>query len=89
MELDKLTDFLSKNKTIKIEISGHTDDVGSDSENMALSQRRAQSVQYYLQQAGIAADRILAKGYGETKPMAPNDSDENRQKNRRIEWRIL
>ena len=89
VELDKLTDFLSKNKNIKIEISGHTDDVGSDTENMALSQRRAQSVQYYLQQSGIAADRILAKGYGETKPMAPNDSDENRQKNRRIEWRIL
>ncbi len=89
VELDKLSDFLHKNKTIKIEISGHTDDVGSDTENMALSQRRAQSVQYYLQQSGIAADRILAKGYGETKPMAPNDSDENRQKNRRIEWRIL
>ncbi|MCF0068848.1 OmpA family protein [Dyadobacter sp. CY261] len=89
VELDKLGDFLNKNKTIKIEISGHTDDVGSDTENMALSQRRAQSVQYYLQQSGIAADRILAKGYGETKPMTPNDSDEDRQKNRRIEWRIL
>lgn len=89
VELDKLTDFLHKNKAIKIEISGHTDDVGSDTENMALSQRRAQSVQYYLHQSGIAAERILAKGYGETKPMAPNDSDENRQKNRRIEWRIL
>nr|WP_295924623.1 OmpA family protein [uncultured Dyadobacter sp.] len=89
VELDKLSDFLHKNKTIKIEISGHTDDVGSDTENMALSQRRAQSVQYYLQQSGIAADRILAKGYGETTPKAPNDSDENRQKNRRIEWRIL
>lgn len=89
VELDKLTDFLHKNKTIKIEISGHTDDVGSDTENMALSQRRAQSVQYYLQQSGIAADRILAKGYGETTPTAPNDSEENRQKNRRIEWRIL
>lgn len=89
VELDKLSDFLNKNKTVKIEISGHTDDVGSDTENTALSQRRAQSVQYYLQQSGIAADRILAKGYGETKPMAPNDSDENRQKNRRIEWRIL
>lgn len=89
VELDKLSDFLHKNKTIKIEISGHTDDVGSDTENMALSQRRAQSVQYYLQQSGIATDRILAKGYGETKPVAPNDSDENRQKNRRIEWRVL
>lgn len=89
VELDKLSDFLTKNKSIHIEISGHTDDVGSDTENMALSQRRAQSVQYYLQQSGIAADRILAKGYGETQPVAPNNSDENRQHNRRIEWRIL
>lgn len=89
VELDKLSDFLHKNRTIKIEIAGHTDDIGSDSENIALSQRRAQSVQYYLQQSGIAAERILAKGYGETSPVAPNDSDKNRQKNRRIEWRIL
>ncbi|GGB87833.1 cell envelope biogenesis protein OmpA [Dyadobacter sediminis] len=88
VELKKMADFLTDNKTVQIEISGHTDDVGSDSENMELSRRRAQSVQQYLQQSGIAAERILAKGYGETKPVAPNDSQENRQKNRRIEWRI-
>lgn len=88
VELKKMVDFLTDNKTVAIEISGHTDDVGSDTENMELSRRRAQSVQHYLQQSGIAADRILAKGYGETKPVTPNDSQENRQKNRRIEWRI-
>jgi outer membrane protein OmpA-like peptidoglycan-associated protein len=89
VELNKMSEFLTKNKTIKIEISGHTDDVGSDTENMELSRKRAQSVQEYLHQSGIAADRISAKGYGETQPVAPNDSEQNRQKNRRIEWRIL
>jgi outer membrane protein OmpA-like peptidoglycan-associated protein len=89
VELNKMIEFLTKNKAIKIEISGHTDDVGSDSENMELSRKRAQSVQEYLHQSGIAADRISAKGYGETQPVAPNDSEQNRQKNRRIEWRIL
>ncbi|MCE7070729.1 OmpA family protein [Dyadobacter sp. CY327] len=89
VELGKMVDFLNKNKTVKIEISGHTDDVGSDTENMELSRRRAQSVQQYLQQSGVVADRITFKGYGETQPVAANDSQENRQKNRRIEWRIL
>jgi outer membrane protein OmpA-like peptidoglycan-associated protein/tetratricopeptide (TPR) repeat protein len=89
VELGKMVDFLGKNKSIKIEISGHTDDVGSDTENMELSRRRAQSVQQYLHESGVAADRITFKGYGETQPVAANDSDENRQKNRRIEWRIL
>ncbi|KAA0988711.1 OmpA family protein [Dyadobacter aurulentus] len=89
VELDKMVDFLNRNKTIKIEISGHTDDVGSDAENMELSKRRAQSVQEYLHKSGIVTERTSSKGYGETKPVASNDSDENRQKNRRIEWRIL
>ncbi|NIJ54999.1 OmpA family protein [Dyadobacter arcticus] len=89
VELDKMADFLNRNKAIKIEISGHTDDVGSDSENLELSKRRAQSVQQYLHKSGIGDERIVAKGYGETKPVAPNDSELSRQKNRRIEWRIL
>ena len=89
VELGKMVDFLVKNKSVKIEISGHTDDVGSDTENMELSRRRAQSVQQYLQQSGIHAERITFKGYGETQPVAANDSQENRQKNRRIEWMIL
>lgn len=88
VELNKMVDFLNQNKTIKIEISGHTDDVGSDKENLDLSKRRAQSVQDYLNKAGIAAERMSAKGYGETKPVVSNDSELNRQKNRRIEWKI-
>ena len=88
VELDKMVDFLNQNKTIKIEISGHTDDVGSDKENLELSKRRAQSVGAYLTKTGIAAERLSAKGYGETKPVATNDSEPNRQKNRRIEWKI-
>jgi tetratricopeptide (TPR) repeat protein len=89
VELDKMADFLTRNKTIRIEISGHTDDVGSDTENLELSKRRAQAVQEYLHKSGISADRISARGYGETKPVASNDLEANRQKNRRIEWRIL
>jgi outer membrane protein OmpA-like peptidoglycan-associated protein len=89
VELDKMVDFLVHNKTVRIEISGHTDDVGSDTGNLDLSKRRAQSVQEYLKESGITADRIFSIGYGESKPVALNDSDINRQKNRRIEWRIL
>ena len=89
VELNKMVDFLNKNKTIKIEISGHTDDVGSDTENMELSRKRALSVQQYLHKSGVSADRISSMGYGETKPVAANDSETNRQMNRRIEWRIL
>ncbi len=89
VELDKMVDFLVHNKSVRIEISGHTDDVGSDTGNLELSKRRAQSVQEYLKKSGITADRISSLGYGESKPVALNDSDTNRQKNRRIEWRIL
>jgi outer membrane protein OmpA-like peptidoglycan-associated protein len=89
VELDKMIEFLNRNKAISIEISGHTDDVGSDTENMELSRRRAQSVQQYLHKSGIAQERILSKGYGETRPVTSNDSESNRQKNRRIEWRVL
>ncbi|MEO6286544.1 MAG: OmpA family protein [Dyadobacter sp.] len=89
VELNKMVDFLNKNRAIKIEISGHTDDVGSDTENMELSRRRALSVQQYLHKSGVGAERISSKGYGETKPVANNDSETNRQLNRRIEWRIL
>ena len=88
VELDKLIDFLNQNKAVRIEISGHTDDVGSDKENLELSKRRAQSVEEYLQKTGIAKERLSAIGYGETKPVVGNDSEPNRQRNRRIEWRI-
>lgn len=89
VELHKLVLFLAQNKSVKIEISGHTDDVGSDQENLILSKKRATSVQNYLIHSGISPDRITAVGHGKNKPVVINDSDENRQKNRRIEWRIL
>jgi len=77
------------NENIIVEISGHTDDVGSASTNKVLSQRRADSVRFWLISKGIAPDRIIAKGYGEDFPRVPNDSEENRRINRRIEFKRL
>lgn len=80
---------------IIVEISSHTDSVGTDQSNMILSQNRAQSVVNYLIQKGISKDRLVAKGYGESKPIAPNsnpdgsDNPEGRQKNRRTEFRVI
>lgn len=89
VELEKLVTFLAINKEIKIEISGHTDDIGSDKDNLTLSQKRADAVTDFLKQKGIGPDRLTSKGYGETKPQVPNTTDDNRKINRRIEWRIL
>ncbi|MDX5437825.1 MAG: OmpA family protein, partial [Pontibacter sp.] len=88
-ELNKLIAFMQQNPQVQIEISGHTDDVGSDQANKLLSERRAQSVANYLASSGISKSRIRFVGHGETKPVAPNTSDENRQLNRRIEMRVL
>ncbi|WP_431437164.1 OmpA family protein [Chitinophaga caseinilytica] len=88
-ELDKLVDFLRENATLQVEISGHTDNVGSDADNLLLSQNRAKSVVDYLAQHGIAATRLKAKGYGETKPLESNDSDAGRAQNRRTELKII
>ncbi|WP_299708374.1 OmpA family protein [uncultured Pontibacter sp.] len=88
-ELDKLITFMQQNPTIRIEISGHTDDVGSDANNKLLSERRAKSVADYLRSNSVPKDRITSVGHGETKPVKPNTSDENRSQNRRIEMRVL
>lgn len=88
-ELDKLVTFLQQNPKVKIEISGHTDNVGSDQANQVLSARRAKSVVDYLASHGISKERFRHKGYGETRPVKPNKSEEDRQMNRRIEMRIL
>ena len=72
-----------------IEISGHTDNVGNDQSNQILSQKRAQAVSDYLVQLGIAPSRITIVGYGETKPVADNNTEEGRQLNRRVEIRFL
>lgn len=74
---------------IVVEISGHTDDVGSSASNKRLSQRRADAVRFWLISKGIEPERIIAIGYGEDYPIVPNDSDINRRKNRRIEFKRI
>lgn len=88
-ELDKLTELLTNNPSMKIEISSHTDSKGSDDYNLKLSQARAQSVVDYLIGKGIKPERMTAKGYGESSPRATNDTEEGRQQNRRTEFKIL
>ena len=88
-ELEKLLQVLKSNSKMKIEISGHTDAVGGDSDNMMLSNNRANSVMNYLLGKGISKDRLSAKGYGETKFIAPNDTEEGKQLNRRVEFVVL
>lgn len=80
--------FLRENPTITVAIQGHTDDVGDDAQNLALSEARAKGVKDYLVSQGIDAERLSAKGYGETKPKVPNTSDLNRAKNRRTDFVI-
>ncbi len=70
---------------VNVEVAGYTDSVGTDEYNMDLSQRRAEAVRAYLIGKGVAADRLIAKGYGESQPVADNDSEEGRFKNRRVE----
>ena len=72
-----------------MELAGHTDDVGNDNYNLKLSSERAESVRKALIADGIEETRLTAKGYGATKPMVPNDSDENRALNRRTEMIII
>ena len=88
VELNKLVVLLNKNPQRKIEVGGHTDDVGDDAMNLALSQKRADAVKRYLVSAGVVENRVTAKGYGETQPTVPNDSEANRAKNRRTDFVI-
>lgn len=74
---------------IIVEISGHTDDVGSSSSNQKLSQKRADSVRFWLIEKGVEPDRIIAKGYGEEFPRVPNDSPDHKRMNRRIEFKRI
>jgi len=88
-ELDRTVKFLKNNPTVEIEVLGHTDNVGSDTYNLALSKARAASVRKYIQSKGIAESRVISKGFGESQPQASNDTEEGRQINRRVEFRIL
>ncbi len=89
VELDYLVDLLLKNPSISIEVGGHTDSVGSDEDNRVLSEKRAESVVNYLLSKGLEANRLKWKGYGETMPIAGNDSDEGRALNRRTEIKVI
>jgi outer membrane protein OmpA-like peptidoglycan-associated protein len=88
-ELDSLVAFLKKHSEIRMGISGHTDDVGSDTANLDLSERRAQAVQQYLLKQGIPVEQTRAKGFGETKPVTDNLTEVGRQANRRVECVVL
>jgi len=72
-----------------MEIQGHTDNVGDDAQNMALSQARADAVRQWFIDHGIAADRLIAKGYGETQPVADNATPDGQAQNRRVEFKLL
>ena len=86
--LDEVAQALKDNPTIKVEIQGHTDSQGSDRSNLKLSQRRADSVRRYLIKKDVTSDRMVAKGYGESVPIADNRTSEGRAQNRRVEFVI-
>jgi OOP family OmpA-OmpF porin len=88
-ELDKVVRFLTENPSIKVEISGHTDDTGTVSHNQTLSLKRAQAVVAYLTAHGIPKERLIQVGHGSTRPLKPNDTEEHKQANRRIEFRVM
>ncbi|QJD98169.1 OmpA family protein [Mucilaginibacter robiniae] len=87
--LEKLMDFMKLNPAVRIEIAGYTDNVGNDQVNLILSGNRAKAVYQYLITHGVAADRLVYKGYGKLQPIAPNTTEENRSQNRRTEFKII
>jgi len=88
-ELENLIKLMNDNPNIKIEISGHTDNIGSAAYNQKLSESRAKAVVDYLIEHGIERSRLSYRGYGFDKPIAPNDTEEGRQLNRRVEFKII
>ncbi len=87
--LNDLVDYLKRKPNERIEIGGHTDNVGSDAKNLVLSLERAKSIVAYLTAQGIENNRLVAKGYGAEEPIEENTTEEGRQKNRRTEVKIL
>ncbi len=88
-ELNRLKKLLEDNPLLRIQLNGHTDNVGSDTDNLSLSDARARAVYTYLVENGIDALRLSSKGFGETKPIDTNDTDEGRQNNRRTEFEVV
>jgi len=87
-ELDRLVRIMKDNRTIEIELEGHTDGRGDPRANIVLSEERVEAVKQYLVSKGISEKRIVGKGYGGARPMVANDTEENRQLNRRVEFKI-
>jgi outer membrane protein OmpA-like peptidoglycan-associated protein len=88
VELDRVVKLMNDNPTLEIEMSAHTDSKGTDEYNITLSENRAKSVMNYILSKGIAENRITSHGYGETQPVATNETDEGRQLNRRVQFKI-
>jgi outer membrane protein OmpA-like peptidoglycan-associated protein len=87
--LDQVAEKLVARSGLKVEIGGHTDSRGGDAYNQQLSEQRAQSVMSYLTEKGVAAESLTAVGYGEAQPTDSNDTDEGRERNRRVELKVL
>ena len=87
--ITNFADFLKKNPGVRVQIQGHTDDMGQTTDNQVLSDDRAKAVSDYILKLGIAAGRVSSRGFGESKPLLPNTTEENRAKNRRTEFFIL
>ena len=88
LELNRFANIINTFQR-KIEISGHTDNVGDDANNLVLSEKRAESVRNYLISIGCSSELLISKGYGESKPVHSNDTDNNRAKNRRVEFKFI
>ncbi|MEE2700008.1 MAG: OmpA family protein [Bacteroidota bacterium] len=88
-ELDRLIAYLRRNPHLQIEIQGHTDDVGEQEKNQILSEKRAEAVFIYLRENKIISDRLIYKGFGESKPLVANDSEKGRSINRRTSFRVI
>jgi outer membrane protein OmpA-like peptidoglycan-associated protein len=90
LELDKVVKVMNQNPYLKLEVNGHTDNVGTHDYNISLSQRRAEAVVHYLTSKGVSGKRLIAKGFGETRPIATNDDEEEgRELNRRTEVEVI
>ena len=87
--IDQIVEILKEHPNVNVEIGGHTDSNGDAKRNLKLSQRRAEAVKRYLVKKGIAESRLIAKGYGENKPLVKNDTETNRQTNRRVEFKVI
>jgi outer membrane protein OmpA-like peptidoglycan-associated protein len=89
VELDKLVQLMQENPQIKIQVSGYTDNIGAPADNLKLSNNRAKAVVDYLVNKGVDAKRLTWKGYGETKPIGDNKTEQGRSLNRRTEFTIV